>query len=119
MNDCPSSFRQVVNTEGVRNAVQWIECIAVTCSVSFDFLICCCSCFMYVTRRQVVFGGELQEKGCKFELRIDKAEDLNRCVCFYHDVLRSTGIHVASGHSTESKKSKCETLGQTASAFQV
>eukprot|EP00752_Nemacystus_decipiens_P011158 g9914.t1 len=29
---------------------------------------------------EVVFGGELQEKGCKFELRVNSAEDLNRQV---------------------------------------
>lgn len=28
---------------------------------------------------QVVFGGELQEKGCHFELKVNNAEDLNRC----------------------------------------
>lgn len=27
---------------------------------------------------QVVFGGELQEKGCNFELKVNTAEDLNR-----------------------------------------
>lgn len=27
---------------------------------------------------QVVFGGELQEKGCNFELKVNSAEDLNR-----------------------------------------
>ena len=35
---------------------------------------------------QVVFGGELQEKGCNFELKVNSAEDLNRSVrfaCFF------------------------------------
>ncbi|CAM9524847.1 unnamed protein product [Choristocarpus tenellus] len=29
---------------------------------------------------EVVFGGELQEKGCRFELKVETAEDLNRQV---------------------------------------
>ncbi|CAM9801757.1 unnamed protein product [Hapterophycus canaliculatus] len=29
---------------------------------------------------EVVFGGELQEKGCNFELKVDNSEDLNRQV---------------------------------------
>lgn len=49
---------------------------AVTFSVSFHGLLLLSSCACLLV--QVVFGGELQEKGCQFELRVDTAEDLNR-----------------------------------------
>ncbi len=39
---------------------------------------------------QVVFGGELQEKGCTFELKVNNAEDLNRCTQTYRSWLSNT-----------------------------
>ncbi|CAM9917646.1 unnamed protein product, partial [Discosporangium mesarthrocarpum] len=32
------------------------------------------------TNNEVLFGGELQEKGCRFELKVEKKEDLDRQV---------------------------------------
>ena len=41
----------------------------------------------FISFVKVTFGGELQEKGCRFELKVNNAEDLNR-----YTVVNTLGI---------------------------